>query len=379
MTDRDFLELFDRIDEKYLEEAQRDQRIRRISRQRIFNTLSTIAACLAVTVAAVLLTSSFIDSGQFALINSNSSQYSSDSAPAAGSTRPEESSEPSDTPSATLMLGSGSLSFPWNNVDFELPKEDWYCVFGADISQTVGAVLSFSVRLSDGSLDAHIPTRLYVFADGQQTRFAYKGHETWFRDFTIVPEADYSLPLTFTADEYVKAVSVVCVFYPGDAERQFCLIQSAGNAYAEETDIPCGIDGGSVGEYVDAEESQYVSSFLNVTSDPSVIEQVAVKEIPADSAYITASMNQMFGSNDDDDPTPNPLYLIALVDGKPSNAFGAETLVLGTSDEQKEQTFLYHIPEEYLPENSTLQIIALPSAVTSWRDGDRSSKCYGIV
>lgn len=233
MTDRDFLELFHKIDDKFLEEARRDQRGCRISRQRIFNTLSTMAACMAIAIAAVLLISSFISSGQFALMNPSSPVQSDNSvsADAANGTSPEDSSAPISPSDQKLSVMSSHLSFPHHSVELDLPKEDYYRAFAVAEPETVDAVFAFSVRLSDGSFDTRIPARMYFFADGQPIHFKYRSNESSFRDFTIVPETDYSLPISFEASADVNAISVVCIFFPGDAERQHCLIETAGNIY----------------------------------------------------------------------------------------------------------------------------------------------------
>lgn len=388
MTDRDFLELFHKIDDKFLEEAQHDQRRRRISRQRIFNTLSTMAACMAIVIAAVLLVSSFISSGQFALINSSSPVQSDNSvsAGAANGMSSEDSSDQISPSDQKLSVGSANLSFPRNSVDLGLAKEDYYLAFGAGEPETVDAVFAFSVRLSDGSLDTRIPTRMYVFADGQPIQFKYRSSESNFRDFTIVPDTDYSLPISFEASEYVNAVSVVCVFFPGDVDRQFCLIQTAGNAYgiAEVPDTFLEPD-----EYIDigTDTAEPSSNFVTVTSDPDAVPQNPYynteRDIPADSAYFFASFGTVFGSDDTSDAeyiAPNPHYIIALVNGKLVNVFDSvDPFCLGGYDPQKGMYYRYRIPEEYLPENSTLQIIALPAAVTSWRDLDFSSGCFRVV
>lgn len=388
MTDRDFLELFHKIDDKFLEEAQRDQRGRHFSRQRIFNTLSTMAACMAIVIAAVLLVSSFISSGQFALMNPGSpvQSDSSVSAGAANGTSSGDSSDPISPSDQKLSVGSARLSFPYHSVDLGLAKEDYYLAFGADKPGTVDAVLDFSVQLSDGSLDTRIPTRMYVFADGQPIQFKYRSSESSFRDFTIVPEADYSLPISFNASEYVNAVSVVCVFFPGDAERQHCLIETAGNAYsiAEVPNTFLGPD-----EYIDigTDTAEPISNFVTVTSDPDAVPQNPYynteRDIPADSAYFFASFGAVYGSDDISDTeyiAPNPHYLIALVNGKPADVFdSADPFCLGGYNPQKGMYYRYRIPEEYLPENSTLQIMALPAAVTSWRDWDFDSSCFRVV
>lgn len=386
MTDRDFLELFHKIDDKFLEEAQHDQRRRRISRQRIFNTLSTMAACMAIVIAAVLLVSSFISSGQFALMNPSSPVQSDNSvsAGAANGMSSEDSSDPISPSDQKLSVGSASLSFPRNSVDLGLAKEDYYLAFGAGEPETVDAVFAFSVRLSDGSLDTRIPTRMYVFADGQPIQFKYRSSESNFRDFTIVPDTDYSLPISFDASENVNAVSIVCVFFPGDAERQHCLIETAGNAYGikEIPDTFLGTD-----EYIEIDTAEQSLNFVTVTSDPDAVPQNLYhnteRDIPADSAYFFASFGAVYGGDDTSDAeyiAPNPHYIIALVNGKLVNVFdSADPFCLGGYDPQKGMYYRYRIPEEYLPENSTLQIIALPAAVTSWRDLDFSSGCFRVV
>lgn len=382
MTDRDFLELFHKIDDKFLEEAQRDQRGRRISRQRIFNTLSTMAACMAVVIGAVLLVSSFINSGQFALMNSGSSVQTSSGEPmgAAAGTSSEDSSQVA--PSAQKLVAiQSTLNFPHHSIELDLPKEEQYNAFAVTETEPVYATFAFSVELSDGSLDTRIPARMYVFADGQPIRFQYRGSESPFRDFTIVPEADYSLPISFEASAEVNAVSIVCVFFPGDAERQYCLIRTAGNT--------CGI--GEIygeynaGNYIET-NSDIGSNYVTVTNDPELIPKNDKtywdRSIPADKAYITAYLGTVYGDDGErtDKIIQNPHYLIALVNGKPVNVFDSgDPLCIDRFYYEKDLVFQYRIPEEYLPENSTLQIIALPAAVTSWLDTDRCSDCFGIV
>lgn len=383
MTDRDFLELFHKIDDKFIEEAQHDQRRRRISKQHIFNTLSTMAACMAVVIGAVLLVSSFINSGQFALMNSGSAVQTSsgDLSGAAAGTSSEDSSQvtPSDQ---KLCAMNSTLSFPKHRVELDLPKEDCYAAISVAETETVSAVFAFSVQLYDGSLDTRIPARMYVFADGQPIRFQYRGVESPFRDFTIVPEADYSLPIMFEASEEVSAISIVCVFFPGDAERQTCLIHTAGNVSCTREVL--GTFG--VGNFIGT-NSDIGSNFVTVTNDPDLVPKSDKtywdRNIPADSAYVTAYLSTIYGDNDERDDNfivPNPHYLIALVNGKPVNVFeSGDPLCLNRFYYEKDLVFQYRIPEEYLPENSTLQIIALPAAVTSWRDADYSSDCFGVV
>lgn len=386
MTDRDFLELFNKIDDKFLEEAQHDQRRRRISGQRIFNTLSTMAACMAIVIAAVLLVSSFISSGQFALTGSDpSAQTSGGVSPGAANGTSSEDSNVSISPSdQTLSVTSSVLSFPRHGVELDLPKEDYYRAFAVAEPEMVDAVFAFSVRLSDGSLDTRIPTRMYVFANGSPIAFKYRSNESAFRDFTIVPETDYSLPVSFEASADVNAISVVCVFFPGDPERQTCLIETAGNVCGVKEIIQT-----SLGEedLIEIGTAEYNSNFVTVTSDPNTVPvngHVWDRDIPADSAYLIASLGTAFGGDDISDEEydgPNPHYIIALVNGKPVDIFGGGDpfCLNGNNYPQKGLFYRYMIPEEYLPENSTLQIIALPSAVTSWRDMDLASDCFGIV
>lgn len=386
MTDRDFLELFHKIDDKFLEEARRDQRGRRISRQRIFNTLSTMAACMAIVIAAVLLVSSFISSGQFALMDPNSSVQSDNSvsAGAANGTSSEDSSASVSPSDQKLSVMSSRLSFPHHSVELDLPKEDYYRAFAVAEPEMVDAVFAFSVRLSDGSLDTRIPTRMYVFADGQPIHFKYRSSESSFRDFTIVPETDYSLPISFEASAFINAVSIVCVFFPGDAERQLCLIETAGNAAGvkEITKTFLGSE-----DYIEVDTAKQSSNYVTVTSDPEAVPRTPYanteRDIPADSAYFFASLGALFGGDDTSDAdyiAPNPHYIIALVNGKPVNVFDSgDPFCLDGYYPQKGLYYRYRIPEEYLPENSTLQIIALPAAVTSWRDWDFNSDCFRVV
>lgn len=381
MTDRDFLELFHKIDDKFLEEAQRDQRGRHISRQRIFNTLSTMAACMAIVVAAVLLVSSFINSGQFALMNQSSAVQTSsgDLSGAADGTSSGNSSQaaPSDQ---KLCAMSSTLSFPKHRVELDLPKEDCYAAISVAETETVSAVFAFSVQLYDGSLDTRIPARMYVFADGRPIMFRYRSSQSPFRDFTIVPETDYALPISFEASEEVSAISIVCVFFPGDPERQTCLIHTAGNISCTREIL--GTFG--VGNFIGT-NSDINSNFVTVTNDPDLVpknnQTYWDRNIPADNAYITAYLSTVYGDNGErEDNFINPHYLIALVNGKPVNVFDSgDPLCIDRFYYEKDLVFQYRIPEEYLPENSTLQIIALPAAVTSWRDMDYSSDCFGIV
>ncbi len=386
MTDRDFLELFHKIDDKFLEEARRDQRGCRISRQRIFNTLSTMAACMAIVIAAVLLISSFISSGQFALMNPSSPVQSDNSvsADAANGTSPEDSSAPVSPSDQKLSVMSSHLSFPHHSVELDLPKEDYYRAFAVAEPETVDAVFAFSVRLSDGSFDTRIPARMYFFADGQPIHFKYRSNESSFRDFTIVPETDYSLPISFEASADVNTISVVCIFFPGDAERQHCLIETAGNIYGINA-VPETILG--TDDFIEVDTAEPSLNFVTVTSDPDAAPrnpyENTERDIPADSAYFFASLGALFGGDDTSDEdyiAPNPHYIIALVNGKPVNVFdsGAPFCLEGYSPE-KGLYYRYRIPEEYLAENSTLQIIALPAAVTSWQDLDLDSGCFGVV
>lgn len=381
MTDSDFLELFHKIDDKYLEEAQRDQHRRHFSRQRIFNTLSTMAACMAIVIAAVLLVSSFISSGQFVMSNPNSPEASSDPLNAASS--PTVNIEPTPAPA---LSSNSTLSFPIHHAELDLPKEDQYNAFYATVPVTVTAVLDFSVHLSDNSLDTRIPSRLYVFADGQPISFQYKSSESIFRDFTIVPDAYYSLPLYFEASQDVNAISVVCVFFPGDSERQSCLIHSAGNIFGTQEILDTFIDN----SYFTETDSEMTANFVTVISDPHKIPKNGIAygeelNIPADSAYLTVSLGvpykTEFSGDYEESLDINPHYIIALVNGKPVSVFENDELLCldGFYNSNKGLLYQYKIPEECLPENSTLQIISLPAAVTSWRDTDYSSDCFRIV
>ncbi|MBD5384679.1 MAG: hypothetical protein HDR72_06745 [Ruminococcaceae bacterium] len=381
MTDRDFLELFHKIDDKFLEEAQKDQRKRHFSRQRIFNTLSTLAACMAIVVAAVLLVSSFISSGQYIMPNSGS--QTSDSDPLNAASSPTVNIEP-NAPAPTLSSES-SLSFPIHYAELDLPKENMYNAFRAGRFDTITALFDFSVHLSDDSSDTRIPSRLYIFANGEPIRFKYKDSEAFFRDFTIVPDADYSLPLYFEASEEIAVISVVCVFFPGDPERQSCVVHSAGNIFGA-TEIPDMVDE----QHFIETDYEATANFVTVTSDPHKIPKNGIAygdelNIPADSAWLTASLGVPCKTEQSDvyeeSLDVNPHYIIALVNGKPVSISEYASMICldGFYNSNKGLLYQYKIPEEYLPENSTLQIIALPVAVTSWRDTDYSSDCFRIV
>ena len=382
MTDRDFLELFHKIDDKFLEEAQKDQRKRHFTRQRIFNTLSTLAACMAIVVAAVLLVSSFISSGQYIMPNSGS--QTSDSAPLDAASAPTVNIEPNAP--APKLSSESSLSFPIHQAELDVPKECMYNAFRAGGLDTITAVFDFSVHLSDNSSDTRIPSRLYIFADGAPIQFKYKDSESFFRDFTIVPDADYSLPLYFEASEEISVISVVCVFFPGDPERQSCVIHSAGNIFGA-TEIPDYLYDRS--HFI---ETNYEANknFVTVTSDPHKIPTNGKAygddlNVPADSAYLTASLGVPCKTEQsgfyEESLDVNPHYIIALVNGKPVNISEYDSMIClgGFYNSNKGMMFQYLIPEEYLPENSTLQIIALPTAVTSWRDMDYKSDCFRII
>lgn len=385
MTDRDFLELFNKIDDKFLEEAQHDQRKYRIGKRHIFNVLSTTAACMALVVSAVLLVSSFIDGGLIRLPNNSSYVQSGSNNPADAASG--TTSENSVTPPARLPdIGYSRLSFTSNEVDLGLTKADYYAVFGADEACTVSAEFEFTVTCSDCSLNNGIPMRMYIFADDRPTEFKYRNQERLFREFTVDPEKKYSLPVSFNASADVNTISIVCILCPGDPDRQNCFIQTAGNVYGtkeiiDDAYIPDG--------YIDYNDTQRGCNFVTLTSDPNTVPVYTVSGlkndvIPADSAYLFASFAAFDAENSDTSDTnpnaPDMYYIIALMDGKPVNiSDNGDPFCLGGDLLKKEVYYRYKIPEENLPENSTIQIIALPTEVNSWRDSGFNSICYRVV
>ncbi len=182
----------------------------------------------------------------------------------------------------------------------------------------------------------------------------------------------------------MNTISVVCIFFPGDAERQHCLIETAGNIYGINA-VPETILG--TDDFIEVDTAEPSLNFVTVTSDPDAAPrnpyENTERDIPADSAYFFASLGALFGGDDTSDEDyikPNPHYIITLINGKPVNVFDSgDPFCLGGYYFKQGMYYRYRIPEEYLPENSTLQIIALPAAVTSWRDLDLDSGCFVVV
>lgn len=383
MTDRDFLELFNKIDDKFLEEAQHDQRKYRIGKRRILNMLSTTAACLAVVISAVLLVSSFVDSGLIRLPDNGSDVRSEINISAGAASAPTSESEVS--PSDLIPnIGYFRLSFTSNEVDIGLTKEtSYYTVFGAVEDCTVSAEFEFTVKIEDSSLENGIPMRMYVFADGQPTEFEYRNTARLFREFTVEPEKKYALPISFKASAEVNTISIVCIFFPGDPDRQNCFIQTAGNVYGTHETVEYIPDGYLEYTYTKTERG---CNFVTLADDPDTVPVYSTPglkngEIPADNAYLFASFTTFDDEIQDISPGAHDMhYIIALVNGKPVDIFGSgDPLCLGGDPLKKEVYYRYKIPEENLPENSTIQIIALPAEVNSWRDSGFNSICYRVV
>lgn len=380
MTDRDFLELFNKIDDKFLEEAQHDQCKYRIGKRRILNMLSATAACMALVISAVLLVSSFIDSGLIRLPDNSSYVQSGSNNPADAASGASSNSSVVSSSNRTLSFNS-SLNFTTNSVEIPNLKENLHSAFGADEECTVSAEFKFSARFSDGSLDTPIPVRMYVFADGKPISFTYRYTESAIREFTVEPEKKYSLPISFKASADVNTISVVCIFFPGNAELQDCLIWEAGNVYGTK----------EIFEYIPDEYIEYTDTFerggnfITLSSDPNIVpiytSKVKNAVIPSDSAYLFVSFAAFDDENSDTSPnTPDMYYIIALADGKPVNiSDNGDPFCLVGGSLKKEVYYRYKIPEENLPENSTIQIIALPTEVNSWRDSGFNSICYRVV
>lgn len=379
MTDRDFLELFNKIDDKFLEEAQHDQCKYRIGKRRILNMLSATAACMALVISAVLLVSSFIDSGLIRLPDNSSYVQSGNNNPANAASGAVSDSDVASHSDRSLSFNS-RLDFTTNSVDLGLDKEDYYTAFGADEECTVSAQFDFSASFSDGSLDTPIPVRMYVFADGKPISFTYRYTESAIREFTVEPEKKYSLPISFKASADVNTISIVCIFFPGNAELQDCLIWEAGNVYGTK----------EIFEYIPDEYIEYTDTFerggnfITLSSDPNIVpiytSKVKNAVIPSDSAYLFVSFTKFYDEIQDLSLSAHDMnYIIALVNGRPVNlSDSGEPFCLGGDPLKKEGYYRCKIPEECLSENSTLQVIALPAAVESWHDYAFSSACYLI-
>ncbi len=381
MTDRDFLELFNKIDDKFLEEAQHDQRKYRIGKRRILNMLSTTAACLAVVISAVLLVSSFVDSGLIRLPDNGSDVRPEINISGGAASAPTSDSSVTSPSDRTLSFNS-RLNFTTHSVETLLVNEANYAAFGAVEDCTVSAEFEFSASFSDGSLDTDIPVRMYVFADGQPISFEYRHNESAIREFTIEPEKKYSLPISFKASADVNTISIVCIFFPGDAELQDCLIWEAGNVYGTK----------EIFEYIPDEYIEYTDSverggnFITLSGDRNIVPvytgKVKNAVIPSDSAYLFVSLTTYDYDDEIQDLSPSAHdmhYIIVLVNGRPVNVpDNGEPFCLGGDPLKKEVYYRCKIPEECLSENSTLQVIALPAAVESWHDYAFSSSCYLI-
>lgn len=401
MTDREFLELFNKIDDKFLDEARRDHGKRRIDKRRLFNTLYTMAACAAMVIAAALLVSSFIGNYQFANPGS-ADQTSSDSA-MTSETPSDDNSQADNTSPLKLSVLYSRLSFPENGV--EMDKDDGYYMFTLDEREWrhIPAELSFSVGFSDSEEKTPIPARMYFFNNCYSDQFYYADSllTTTSRDFIVKPNTDCTIKFAFDAYGETSTVAVVCVFFPGDAARQTCLIVTAGN----ETVPDDFIDLSGIGELIPIEPFENVRRFVTVTDTPfkwyvdfnfldeyddlekfgypdedvsdalEIFEKNVLGEkdgetvvIPNDSVYINAYFNESEGTGN---WQYHSYYLIALIDGAPAPIFDGRSYC-AVNDIYGERVFQYKVPQEYLPENSSIQIIALPSQVVSW-------ECYGIA
>lgn len=375
MTDKEFLGLFNNIDDKYLDEARRDltashkcvEMICEEKRHR-FGGFSTLAACAAVALAVLLLVSSFIGSYRLATpsdqtvpdTQGSSGQFSANAAPGVSS----DGSQLSEN--AKFYISSSSLSFPVHG------KEEDSRVFVNPFyeSDPTTATLTFTTRYEGAPADEEIPMRLYLFADGEPLRFTNRYRtqtESLSRTFILEPDKKYALDVSFSVDESVNTVTFLCVVFPGDKDRQTVFYETARNGIFNG-ELPERAD---TGEYVPAAEVKNPLENLSVDNVP-ITERPDVKiyangkyedaPIPADSVYINAYLRG-----------GDTYYLMALIDGKPAAVFdGSSVCIVDCKDGT--EGFQYKVSEDFLTRNGEHTIQAIVFTASSYEHWH----CFGL-
>lgn len=398
MTDKEFLSIFDKIDEKYIDEAQKDivKRRQNRSRRMFINSLSTAAACLALVISAALLVSSFISGYPHTLPSSPGAADSlSNDSSSSTSELPSEDSESTESYVRELTYNrcvsiKGELNF--NALPYKEPLNRSTPAFWLDddiqqMTQSIGAEIFLWV---DGPPDAdeEIPVRMYLFADGQQTLFRYDDKPTSSYDFTLRFNKETTVGFSFSASRYTNTIAVVCVLFPGDPEREDCVILTALNESRSEDyrynisemrdndvdyfrlDIPdtsrpfitLGSDTRSVYEYTPSENGDLVA---RADAAPFVSVCCGSALTPLDGNYNDMRFDDTLY-----------YYVIALVNGTPAPIFNGEfSIALVT---YYDTAFEYRISEGYLSENDTVRIIAIPVTADESSGCAFVSDCYVI-
>ncbi|MDE7360860.1 MAG: hypothetical protein K2N38_02885 [Oscillospiraceae bacterium] len=383
MSDKDFLEIFDKINDKFLVETYRDnEKRRRGSKRMFFHAAYTAAACIMVVAAAVLIVSSFIGRDEFIHPSSGAGEsMSSNSLPESGDPSDDSLSDSESSavePAPRIPVYEDAVVVEM--VRFEFPdsgiplNESEVPAFYADFQQqSVSARLGLKVYFTNAYTgdNGTIPMRMYLFSDGRQSLFQYDKANIPYLDLDVDPESETEIEFSFYAGRSTNSVAVVCVFFPGDAARQDCFICSASNFGASEG--YGSIDRIRVEEFV-------LEDGINEMTDRNILtlsgtqiygpdidrlyRQILldaqttangnpVKTVPVDSAcmYMHCSSEIFeFGSS---------YHLIALIDGELAPVFDGEFFT--TVEQYDNDLFLYYkLPSEYLSENSTIQLIALP-------------------
>lgn len=383
MSDKDFLEIFDKINDKFLVETYRDnEKRRRGSKRMFFHAAYTAAACIMVVAAAVLIVSSFIGRDEFIHPSSGAGEsMSSNSLPESG----DLSDNPSDGESSAIepapevpvyenavFIETVRFEFPESGREFS--KELDFPAFYAEYQQqSVSALLTLTVRLTEDYADnSRVPMRMYLFSDGRQSLFQYDKANIPYLDldldFGTDDKQELGIDFSFYAGRSTNSVAAVCVLFPGDASRQTCFIYSACNLGSAES------FGSMSRSYVenfvlddDVINEMTYSNILTLNemrpydyNKPDSFWQriVAlghisygdpVKTVPVDSTGMYMHCSDVGSS----------YHLIALIDGEPAPVFDGEFFT--TVEQYDNDLILYcKFPSEYLSENSTIQLIALP-------------------
>lgn len=412
MRDRDFLEIFDKIDDKFLIETYKEnEKLRRGSRRSFFHAVYTAAACIMVAAAAVLVVSSFLDRGGLVQPSSagdasqiaSGSGVSNGSMPDSGVSDSEisnsDTSEPLVYNNTFYYVDTPKLEFPDNYYEMEDDPETSY--FYADYQQqSILAKLTLTVKSNydvgggDGGIEK-IPMRMYLFCDGQQSLFRYDKANIAHLDMEVALDNQTGIDFSFNAGRLTSSAAVVCVFFPGDAARQSCVIKSACNLSGETPLNEIMRAEFGLLEFDGSTNTDHTSILTlnkalhySIDSADKVLDRIvsekrecvsgsSVKTLSVNSAYLYTYYNgvdlydgylEMFDYFDYRDYT-----LIALIDGEPAPVFDGEFSALVRLENEGVQ--YYKLSKEYLSENSTIQLIALPIRTNRLNWWGMSSEC----
>lgn len=391
MKDRDFLEIFDRIDDKFLTEAYKDsEKLRRGGKRVLFHALYTAAACIMVVAAAVLIVSSFI--GRDKLVQPSSA----DGQPADSLSDSGISSEPvSSVPELEIpvydrayFVESSKLEFFGRAID--APTKDYlFSEFYADYQQeNIPARLSLGVSRTEEYTGGDIPMRMYLFSDGRQMLFTHDNANIPYLDVELDAGGTAEIDFSFYAGRHTVSAAVVCVFFPGDAARQSCFIKSASNAWSEGSFYDYDFYAKEVVEFpvenigeTDTEvfALSNAEEFDAVTTESDIIRALlsadgkALDGEPVRTLSRSSSGVLMYSRRTDGNSL---YYLITLINGEPAPVFDGEFFTIADINEYR--ALLYRLPSEYLSENSTVQMLALPALTTGYNWWGIQSECVLI-